>query len=440
MTSETMRNRKLLYILLALLAALAMWLYVDRFGNNGGPMDAETTVTGIPITYVGQDALADRGLMLMEEGTTATVDLTFIGPRTAIAHLSRENIHVVADLSAVESAGAQNLRYDVAFDRKNITSGMITERSPSTAAVNITELNSKTVDVVCELVGNVAEGFSAGELQLSQETVEIRGQEEDIGAVSYVKVTLDIGKDAKESVSQSLNLAYYDENDQVLDGGGIHPTADAIQATLPVFVTKELQLVVDFKEFPGLREENLKTDISPSTITVSGDAGKLRDINSITLGELNLLDLLASGAKSHTFPIIIPEGCDNLSGVTRATVKVEFVDMDHTQVSTEKFTYANLPAGKSVEILTQQLTVSIFGTSADVAAVTGDQITVEADLANYSGASGTYTVPATIRINTGGDVGVSGTYNVQVTIQNTPDTPVEPEPEPEPGPEPETGE
>ena len=74
MTSETMRNRKLLYILLALLAALAMWLYVDRFGNNGGPMDAETTVTGIPITYVGQDALADRGLMLMEEGTTATVE------------------------------------------------------------------------------------------------------------------------------------------------------------------------------------------------------------------------------------------------------------------------------------------------------------------------------------------------------------------------------
>ena len=427
MTSETMRNRKLLYILLALLVAVAMWLYVARCANNGGPLAAETTVTDIPITYVGQDALADRGLMLMEEESTALVDLTFTGSRTEISHLSRENVHVTVDLSAVESAGTQNLRYDVTFDRKNITQGMITERTPSTAAVNITELNSKTVDVVCELVGNVAEGFSAGELQLSQETVEIRGQEEDIGAVSYVKVTLDIGEDAQESVSQSLNLTYYDENDQPLDNSGMHPTVDTIQATLPVFVTKELQLVVDFKEFPGLREENLKTDISPSTITVSGDAGKLRDINSITLGELNLLDLLASGAKSHTFPIIIPEGCDNLSGVTRATVKVEFVDMDHTQVTTENFTYTNLPAGKSVEILTQQLTVAIFGTSADVAAVTGDQITVEADLGNYSGASGTYTVPATIRISAGRDVGVSGTYNVQVTIQNTEEPPTEPE-------------
>lgn len=423
-----MRNRKLLYILLALLVAVAMWLYVDMFGNNGSPMDAETTVTDIPITYVGQDELADRGLMLMEEGTTALVDLTFTGPRTEISHLSRENIHVTVDLSAVESAGAQNLRYDVTFDRKSITLGMIFERTPSTAAVNITELNSKTVDVVCELVGNVAEGFSAGELRLSQETVEIRGQEGDIGAVSYVKVTLDIGEDAQESVSQSLSLSYYDENDQPLDSDGMHPTVDAIQATLPVFVTKELELVVDFKEFPGLRRENLKTDISPSTITVSGDAGKLRDINSITLGELSLLDLLASGAKSHTFPIIIPEGCDNLSGVTRATVKVEFVDMDHTQVTTENFTYTNLPAGKSVEILTQQLTVAIFGTSADVAAVTGDQITVEADLGNYSGASGTYTVPATIRISARGDVGVSGTYNVQVTIQDTAETPTDPEP------------
>ena len=103
------------------------------------------------------------------------------------------------------------------------------------------------------------------------------------------------------------------------------------------------------------------------------------------------------------------------------------MDMDHTQVTTENFTYTNLPAGKSVEILTQQLTVAIFGTSADVAAVTGDQITVEADLGNYSGASGTYTVPATIRISAGRDVGVSGTYNVQVTIQNTEEPPTEPE-------------
>lgn len=426
MLSEHMRNRKLIYILLALLVAVILWLYVDMFGNNGGPFMAQVTVTDIPIEYEGEDELADRGLMLMEENTTATVDLTFTGARMLVVTLDRDDIKITADLSAVETAGVQSIRYDISFADNRFSTGMIKKRSVSSATVNIMELNSKTVDVVCDLVGNVAEGYSAGQLQLSQETLEIRGQAEDIDPISYVKVTLDIGQDATETVSQSLDFEYYDASDQQLDGTDVHPTVDQIQVTMPVYVTKELTLVVDFREFAGAREENLNYTISPSTITVSGDAGQLRDIETITLGQFNLLDLLGSGASSHTFPIIIPEGCENLSGVTRATLEVEFKDMSRSQVTTENFSYVNLPEGKQAEILTQQMTVSIFGTSEDVAAVTGDNITVVADLSNFSEASGTYTVPATVRINTSGDVGVSGTYHVQVTIREEQETP-EPE-------------
>ena len=92
----------------------------------------------------------------------------------------------------------------------------------------------------------------------------------------------------------------------------------------------------------------------------------------------------------------------------------------------------NLPEGREAQVITQQMTVSIFGTASDTAAVTGADVTVVADLGNYSGASGTYTVPATVQVDTGGDVGVSGTYHVQVTIT---EAGAEPEPEPEPVPE-----
>lgn len=429
MLSEHMRNRKVLYILLALLVSIILWIYVDMFGNNGGPFMAQVTITDIPIEYAGEDALADRGLMLMEEETTASVDLTFTGARMLVVTLDRDDIKITADLSTVEAAGVQTIRYDIAFADNRFSTSMIKKRSVYSATVNIMELNSKSVPVVCDLVGNVAEGYSAGQLQLSQESVEIRGQAEDIDPISYVKVTLDIGTDATETVSQDLNFEYYDENDQLLESTGMHPTVDTVKATLPVFVTKELTLVVDFLESAGARESNLDYTISPSTITVSGDAGQLRDIETITLGQLNLLDLLGSGASSHTFPIIIPEGCENLSGVTRATLEVEFKNMRRTEVTTENFSYVNLPEGKQAEILTQQMTVSIFGTSEDVAAVTGDNITVVADLSNYSGASGTYTVPAEVRVRTAGDVGVSGTYHVQVTIREDPDAPDVPEPE-----------
>ena len=82
-----------------------------------------------------------------------------------------------------------------------------------------------------------------------------------------------------------------------------------------------------------------------------------------------------------------------------------------------------------VDILTRELDVTIFGTTADVAAVTGEKITAEVDLSNYAGASGTYTVPADITVETDGDIGVSGTYHVQVTIREQ--VPDQPETEPE---------
>lgn len=424
-----MRKQKILYILLALLLAMAIWLFVDLFGNNGGPRLVETEILDVPITYVGESSLADRGLMMLPEGSTQSIDMTITGSRIRTARLTRDDIRVVVDLSKVESAGTQSVAYRTSFvTNKGFSTNMITEYSISSAVVDITELNHRSVDVVCELVGNLAEGYSAGQPQLSQSTLEIRGQAEDIDPVSYVKVTLDIGENAMETISQALAFQYYDANGEILSGEGIHPTVQAIQATLPVYVTKELELTVDFQEYPGLRRSNLDRSIQPGTITVSGEAGLLRGINSITLGKLDLMDLYSSNINHHTFSIIVPEGCENLSGVTRATLAVEFKDLVTQQVTTENFTYTNAPAGKQVTVLTNAVNVTLFGTSGDVEAITGENITVTADLSGYSGASGTYNVPATVQVETGGDVGVSGTYQLQLSIQ---ELPAEPEPDPD---------
>ncbi len=428
MQSEGRRKQKMVYILLALLLAAAVWLFVDLFGNNGGPRLVEQKISEIPITYIGEAGLADRGLMLLPEGSSESLDLTLTGSRARMAWLEREDIQVVVDLSKVETAGTQGVSYQIGFSKEGYTTNMIKKYSINRALVNISELNHRTVDVVCELVGNLAEGYSAGQPQLSQDTLEIRGQAEDIDPVSYVKVTLDIGESASESISQALTFQYYGEEDQLLDGNNIHPTVGTIQATLPVYVTKELKLTVDFQEYPGLREANLNYDLQPGTITVSGEAGLLRGMNRITLGKLDLMDLYSSDIKRHTFSIIVPEGCENLSGVTRTTLTIDFKDMTSVQVATDRFEYINPPAGKYVEILTSQLNVTLFGTAADVEAITGEDITITADLSSYSGASGTYNVPVTVQINTSGDVGVSGTYQLQITIQ---EEPVDEEEEPE---------
>ena len=56
-------------------------------------------------------------------------------------------------------------------------------------------------------------------------------------------------------------------------------------------------------------------------------------------------------------------------------------------------------------------------------AVTGENITLVADLSDYSSALGSYTVPAVVEIDSGGDIGIAGTYEIQVAIREPGDEP-----------------
>ena len=427
------RQRKALYIVLSILVAVVIWVMVD-VGNR---TIVEETVT-VPIEYLGTSTLTDRGLMLLEgEGDTATdteVTLTVQGTRWNIAQLDKDDLLVQVDLSDITEAGIQRVSPNIIYP--SAVRGKITTTGTSSymVRVNIGELDRKTIDVRCEQIGTVAEGYSGGELLINPSTIEIRGQAEDIAPVSYAKVVLEYDN-ATETIDQMLDYQFYDENDQLVENSNIQANVEQIQVTLPIIVTKELQLRMDFEEHPGASLSNVDYRIEPSTITVSGDAGVLRDVDSITLGSeaFDLLSLLDSGTATYSYPITVPEGCTNLSGVTRATLRISFKDMASAQVTTRNFVCNNYPQGKTTEILTSELTVTVFGPSEDVAAVTGEDVQVVVDLSELSSATGSYTVPAQVRVS-GGDVGVSGNYVVQVTIRDEgghTDTNTQPE-EPEP--------
>jgi YbbR domain-containing protein len=445
--NEKAGRRKIVYLLLAVLVACGIWLYVDL--SSGQTVTQE--FLDIPIEYLYESTLTDRGLMMVEEGTDLTINLTLKGTRWDICSLDRSQIWVTASLLDVTSAGKQRVNYNVSYTNpkfNNNANAIQKERASfGMATVNISELYSRTIDVSCELVGNVAESYSAGQVELSHAEVEVRGLQEDIDPISYAKVTLDIGNSAVETVSRDLELQFYDQNGQLLDKADIHSSVENVKATLPVFVTKELRLIVDFIDSPGCRARNTEFVIEPQTIAVSGDASQLKDVETLRLKpDYDLRELGTTASENYTttnYLIVLPDGCTNVSGVTRAALRIRFKDMTNATISTENISWLNLPEGKRVEALTGSLAVKVFGTEADVSALTGEDIAVTVDLDDYSAASGTYTVPAEVTVNKG-DVGISGLYQVQVTIREggeepPPEEPADPPLEDEPAGE-ETGE
>ena len=428
-------TRRSVYIALAAVVAILVWIFVDATGSPDGTARIVTKeFKDIPIEYVGEDpTLADRGLMLLEEETDTTVDVVLQGTRWDLAKVDRDNIIIQADLSGITTTGVQTFSNRQSFTPRTL-SQIVTVKSMSnyTPTVNIGELYSKSIDVHYEIIGNVAEGYYAGEIQLSHTELEVRGQREALQDVSYAKVTLDIGTDAVSSVSETLSYQYFDKNGNLLNSENIHSDVEAIEVTLPVNVTKELELTMNFQEAPGVKLSNVNIHITPAKITVTGDADKLRNINKLVLADFDLLTLNSDTIYNYVIPI--PEGCENLSGITQASLQVSFKDMVFTDVATDRIRYDNLMTeGKHVELLTTDMVVHIFGTSSDVEKISGEDVMVVADLTDFNNAVGSYTVPAKILIDTTGDIGVTGTYQVRVNIsENPPQTEEETPPDEEP--------
>lgn len=408
-----------LYILISVLVAIAIWIYVDSSGNGGSAYETTVSVENIPVEFYGEDTyLADKGLMLLDD-TESTVSVEVSGSKTALMKLDVSAIRVRADVSDITSTGTQSISWRVifptSFDSSNVS---YKPKKPSTYAVsvNVGELYRKSVDVRCDIQGAVAEGYIAGEVQCQPNVLELRGQQAEVEKISYAKVVLHIDN-IRETTTQTLTYKLYDENDREVDSVNVHPVTDRIQVVLPVNVIKELPLVINFVEAPGSRVANLDYTIEPLSVTVSGDAALLRDVDSIVLEESFDLESF-SGEATYNYQITLPDGCENLSGVTRATLKIRYKDLVTATVTTSRIEYENAPEGKTVTVLTSDLPVTLRGTSADVNAVTPEDVILLADLRDVSSASGSYTVPVEVRVDTNGDVGVVGTYQIRITISD----------------------
>ena len=102
--------------------------------------------------------------------------------------------------------------------------------------------------------------------------------------------------------------------------------------------------------------------------------------------------------------------------VTRATLEIGYPDRVTQTLTATRIQLENVPSGRDVEVLTSELLVQIFGTAEALHQVSAEDVVVTADLSDYAVASGTYMVPASVKVGDGTSVGVSGTYQVQVRI------------------------
>lgn len=176
-----------------------------------------------------------------------------------------------------------------------------------------------------------------------------------------------------------------------------------------------MALVADVVYGGGATAENTKITLSPEVIRVSGGKAVLEELgSSYTVGTIVLADIEKS-SHEQTFPLTLPEGVTNQTGVSEVTVTIRFSGLKTKEFVVDTIEMVNVPEGMTAEIINANLTVRVRGPEAEISRMTEDDLSAVVDLS--AAEAGTATYKAVIKISDEfPNVGAMKTSSVSATV------------------------
>ena len=137
-------------------------------------------------------------------------------------------------------------------------------------------------------------------------------------------------------------------------------------------------------------------------------------MNRILLATISLTDF--NTTFSDSFSITFDNNLMNLTGVSEAKVDVEIIGLETRTFSISNISCINSAEGTEVEIITENLDVTIRGTADQLDAIKNENIRAVADLTDYKDSTGSYMPTVKIYVDGFTDVGAIGEYTISITI------------------------
>jgi YbbR domain-containing protein len=200
------------------------------------------------------------------------------------------------------------------------------------------------------------------------------------------------------------------------DVSSVTTDAGEIRTTVSVQKLKELKLAYQVVDGGGLKAADVDITMDYTTLTVAGNAAVVENLKEILLGTVDLGTLTES--TQLVFPVKLPEGVNNQSGITEVKLDIQIPDMAIREYIITDIQLSKVSDGWKAESLSKALAVKIRGRGPVLDRLTADQLTAHVDLSNAQLGNATY--EATIEIEGFGEadnVGAVEKYTVPVRVE-----------------------
>ena len=406
-------------ILLSVVIALGLWLYVITVENP----NQVSPYYNVKVVLEGENVLTQKGLMLTSDpDIRVRVDLK--SNRTNLSNINSDNLTIKADLADIDEPGTHELSYDIVFPGNVSASDVkVVNRQPGTVQVTVAERAHKEIPVLVSFKGKVRENFimQATQMKLDSETVTVDGPKEVVDQIDHASIVIDC-TDRTETISESYRYTLENSSNEAVDAAMIKTNVEKIRVEVPIVATKKIPLRFNINPGGGAQIGDCQIEILDSDhITVCGSDTALDKLDEIVLGTLNLEDIAEDTERAY--PITLPEGITNLSGVNEVTVKITFPQLDKKEFTITDIQPINVPAGKIAEVITKQLVLTVRGPARDLQKLTINDITVQVDLSDVDSIA--EVEPIVTFSGSFSHLGVVGKYSISASVSDAPEATAE---------------
>lgn len=409
-----MKNNRVLFALLSIGAALLLWLYVITVVSP----NSDNRYDHIPVNIQGEAVLNDRGLMITS-GELPEVSLHLEGNRTDLNKINSSNISIGVDVSGIGQPGTYHLSLTNPNFLADVPNNAITvlSKEPGTVTVQVDRKISKEVPVDVFCTGKLDPVFIEDEEKriLDVSHVKVTGPQTVIDQIAMARIEVDMDGRV-ETFSEQYQYTLCNKDGEPVDARAVVTNVENIYLTMRIVRVKEVALKVDVIYGGGATAETAKVEVMPSVIMVSGSDTLLESLSELVLGPVDLNTIREDQVLS--FPIKLPEGVVNETGITEASVNVTFPGLGIKELTIRNIQAINVPAGLEAQLGAQQLEVTLRGPKDVIESVTEENVTVTVDFSN--GQAGATSEKAQITVNING-VEALGTYNVTAMLKEIQD-------------------
>lgn len=392
----------------SVLLAVLIWFWVVGFQSQ----ITTRKFSNISVHIENFNTLSSNGYSILGN-RDFYIDVTLEGKNSDLNRINSSEIYASIDLQDIEQIGEVPLPVQIK-DMNNVT---VFEQSHSSITLYIDRRIQREVAVTGEIVKISTEtGTEVDELIFTPEMVTVSGPEQLVNTISHAQIYVDLGVNTIErSRNLKCDFILIDKKGDEVTNRFITTNVNTIDVYVPVYITKDVPLRVNYKYGYYDGNNNVNVKVTPEKIRLKGSPDYLNDLEEIIIETID--EKQHESDRTFTRPILLPGDTENLSEVTSAEIALTFTDMitKNLTIPVSRFRVTS-PKDFEYHIQEENLNIRLFGPANRINSITQNSVMISVDLSNLTERD-TYpvTVDAVVTANRTG-VFCVGEYKLNVEI------------------------